>query len=121
MSEKPTQPGKRIDKPWGYEILWAETPHYVAKLLFVRAGASLSLQYHRHKEETMYLESGECWIETGDSEDSLVRVPFPVGHAHHIPPGRLHRITAVTDVRIFETSTPHLDDVVRLRDDYGRR
>jgi len=120
LSAKSTQPGKKIEKPWGYELIWAHTPVYVAKLLFVRAGESLSLQYHRVKEETMYLESGDLLLEAGDDEASLQPVPFPAGHVFHIPPGTLHRLTARTDCRIFEASTPHLDDVVRLKDRYGR-
>ena len=120
MSERQTQPGRRVDKPWGYEIIWAETPQYVAKLLFVRAGESLSLQYHRMKEETMFLESGELLLEAGEDEKSLRPVEFPAGNAFHIPPGTLHRLTAKSDCRIFEASTPHLSDVVRLKDKYGR-
>ena len=111
---------ERIEKPWGYEIIWAKTKDYVGKILFVKAGQSLSLQYHNIKEETMFLESGECKLESGDSEKNLKVTPFPTGSAFHIPPKLLHRITAVTDVRIFEVSTPHLSDVVRLKDLYGR-
>ena len=111
---------KRIEKPWGYELLWAHTNQYVGKVLFVKAGESLSLQYHKVKEETMFLESGEILLESGPDENNLKPVPFPVGTAFHIPPGTLHRITAKTDCRIFEVSTNHLDDVVRLKDRYGR-
>lgn len=120
MSAKQTQPGRRVEKPWGYELIWAETPAYVAKLLFIKAGESLSLQYHRVKEETMFLESGEVLLEAGDDEASVAPVSFPPGSVFHIPPGVLHRLTAKTDVRIFEASTPHLGDVVRLKDRYGR-
>lgn len=120
MSEKPTQSCKKTDKPWGYEILWAHTPDYVAKILFVKAGESLSLQYHRVKEETMYFESGSCLVQTGANEDSLDTHTFQPGDVFHIRPGTLHRLTAQTDCRIFEVSTPHLDDVVRLQDRYGR-
>jgi len=123
LSEKPTHTPEliRIEKPWGYELIWAKTHDYVAKILFVRASNSLSLQYHRVKEETLFLESGDCELETGDDESSLHPVAFVVGTAFHIPPGRLHRISAKTDCRIFEVSTPHLTDVVRLKDSYGRR
>lgn len=115
-----TREARRVDKPWGYELIWAHTKDYVAKLLFVRAGESLSLQYHQIKEETMFLESGDLLLEAGRDEKSLVEVPFPPGAVFHIPPGILHRLTARTDCRIFEASTPHLDDVVRLKDRYGR-
>ena len=120
LSENQTHLGRKVEKPWGYELIWAETDKYVAKLLFVKAGESLSLQYHRIKEETMYLESGDILLEAGDSEESLAPVEFKAGSVFHIPPGTLHRLTARTDCRIFEASTPHLDDVVRLQDKYGR-
>jgi len=120
LSEK-TSPIRKIDKPWGYELIWAQTPDYVAKLLFVRAGESLSLQYHEIKEETLFLESGDCNLMAGDSEETLHKIDFRPGTAFHIKPGLRHRIAGVTDCRIFEVSTPHLSDVVRLEDRYGRK
>ncbi len=116
-----TRAGEFVQKPWGHELIWAKTKDYVGKLLFIRAGEGLSLQYHREKEETMFLESGDCDLETGDDESSLRRIPWPVGTAFHIPPGVLHRLTAKTDCRIFEVSTPQLGDVVRVKDRYGRQ
>lgn len=112
---------KRIDKPWGYEILWAKTKDYVGKILFVKKGESLSLQYHNIKEETLYIETGECKIETGKDADHLEALHFGPGGVFHVFPKRLHRIVAVTDCRLFEVSTPHLEDVVRLQDRYGRQ
>ncbi|MBY0369657.1 cupin domain-containing protein [bacterium] len=109
-----------IPKPWGHEIIWAKTQDYVAKILYVRAGESLSLQYHQEKEETLYLESGDCRLEAGPHENALKEIPFTPGTAFHIPPGLRHRISARTDCRIFEVSTPQLQDVVRLQDRYGR-
>lgn len=109
-----------IPKPWGHEVLWAKTAQYVAKILVVRAGESLSLQYHQEKEETLFLESGECRLEAGPHENDLRVVDFTPGMAFHIPPGLRHRISAITDCRIFEVSTPQLHDVVRLQDRYGR-
>lgn len=121
LSEKlKTKKIERIDKPWGYELLWAKTQNYVGKILVIHAGQALSLQFHRQKEETMYLESGTCEIETGESRDNLTKLSFSPGEVFHIPPGRLHRIFAKTECRIFEVSTPHLDDVIRLEDNYGR-
>lgn len=120
MSEKWIHQGERTEKPWGYEILWAKTKDYVGKVLFVRAGESLSLQYHERKEETIFLEAGECLLECGNNEKELTTVKFHAGHVFHVPPGRIHRLQAVTDCRFFEVSTPHLDDVVRLKDRYGR-
>jgi mannose-6-phosphate isomerase-like protein (cupin superfamily) len=124
LSEKPTQKGEssitKVEKPWGYELIWASTHQYVANILFVRAGEGLSLQYHRIKEETLFLESGECLLEAGTDEENLQPVPFPPGCAFHVPPGCIHRLTAKSDCRIFEVSTPQLGDVVRLKDRYGR-
>ena len=111
---------EKIEKPWGYELVWANTDNYVAKILFVRAGESLSLQYHRIKEETLFLETGDCHLEAGTDPEKLSEVEFKQGMAFHIPPGCIHRISAKTDCRIFEVSTPHLSDVVRLKDRYGR-
>lgn len=120
MSENQIQQGKRIEKPWGYELLWAETKEYVGKLLFVRKDESLSLQYHRQKEETIYIESGELWLEFGTTEETLEHITLTAGDTFHIVPGLIHRFNAKTDCRIFEVSTPHLTDVVRLKDRYGR-
>ena len=121
MFEKQTQQSEFVPKPWGHEIIWAHTGEYVGKLLFIRAGESLSLQYHELKEETMFLESGEVQLEVGEDVRALQTVHFTPGTAYHIPPGLLHRLTAVTDCRIFEVSTPHLADVVRVQDRYGRK
>ena len=120
LSETLIYHGKRTEKPWGYELLWAHTKDYVAKLLFVKAGESLSLQYHKIKEETLFLESGHCHLQTGPDAENLQTIDFMPGDVFHIDPGRIHRMTAVSDCRIFEVSTPHLDDVVRLEDRYGR-
>jgi len=111
---------KKIDKPWGYELVWAETPHYVGKILVINPGESLSLQYHKIKEETLYLESGECLLEAGEDESQLKKINLVAGDVFHIPPGYRHRLSAVTKCRFFEVSTPHLTDVVRLQDKYGR-
>lgn len=104
-----------VDKPWGREIWWAVTDKYVGKILEVKRGHSLSLQYHREKLESMYFSKGEAELTVGD-ETRKVGEGFSVT----IPPGTLHRITAITDVTIFEISTPHLQDVVRVQDEYGR-
>lgn len=123
MSENPKTKGlsaiERIEKPWGYELVWAKTSQYVGKILFVKKGESLSLQYHREKEETLFLEAGDCQLEAGDGE-ALETLQWKQGTAFHIPPGYRHRITALSDCRIFEVSTPQLWDVVRLKDKYGR-
>ena len=111
----------RVDKPWGYELIWAVTDIYVGKVLFVKAGHSLSLQYHEQKDESWLIQSGRARIELGAvGADSLQDEEVGAGAAFHYVPGTVHRITAVEDTTILEVSTPHLDDVVRLTDRYGR-
>ncbi|MFQ5669914.1 MAG: cupin domain-containing protein [Acidobacteriota bacterium] len=112
---------RHVDKPWGHEEIWAETPSYVGKILVVRAGHRLSLQYHRVKEETIYVESGLVRCLSGEDGQELEETILRPGDVLHIPPGLRHRFEALKDARLFEVSTPHLDDVVRLADDFGRR
>jgi mannose-6-phosphate isomerase-like protein (cupin superfamily) len=109
-----------VDKPWGHEEIWAETTHYVGKVLVLKRGSRLSLQAHRVKEETLYVESGRVLCLVGANEDSLVKSILGPGGTVHIPAGMLHRFEALEDTRMFEVSTPHLDDVERLSDDFGR-
>jgi mannose-6-phosphate isomerase len=113
---------RRVDKPWGYEIWWARTERYVGKLLHVRKGESLSLQYHNVKDETILIQSGELLFETGPKEKAgeLEKKVLKPGDTFHITPGTLHRMTGIEDTDILEVSTPELDDVVRLEDRYGR-
>jgi mannose-6-phosphate isomerase-like protein (cupin superfamily) len=113
---------KRVDKPWGYELWWARTDRYVGKILHVSKGESLSLQYHKVKDETILLQSGRLLLETRPAQEQgeLRRVEMKPGDASHITPGTLHRMTALEDCDILEVSTPELDDVVRLEDRYGR-
>jgi mannose-6-phosphate isomerase-like protein (cupin superfamily) len=112
---------RRVDKPWGYELIWAVTDIYVGKVLFVKAGESLSLQYHEQKDESWLIQSGKAKIELGAvGEEALAEEVVGPGAAFHYTPGTMHRITAVDDTTILEVSTPHLDDVVRLADSYGR-
>lgn len=105
----------RVEKPWGYEIWWAVTEKYVGKMIHVNAGHSLSLQYHRVKHESMYLIQGEAEMVVGEQTRRI-----QAGDAIIIPPPTLHRLTAITDVDVVEVSTPELDDVVRVKDRYGR-
>jgi mannose-6-phosphate isomerase len=113
---------KRVEKPWGFELWWARTDRYVGKILHVRKGESLSLQYHRVKDETILVHSGRLLFETRPAgvEGELSRVELLPGDAYHITPGTLHRMTGLEDTEILEVSTPELDDVVRLEDRYGR-
>ncbi len=114
-----TQP-VRVDKPWGHELIWAHTGRYVGKILHVKAGHALSLQYHERKDETIHLLTGRMKFEAGPSVEALAEVPLETGGSYHVTPGTVHRMTAITDVDILEASTPELDDVVRLQDRYGR-
>jgi mannose-6-phosphate isomerase len=112
----------RIEKPWGHELLWAHADAYVGKVLFIRAGESLSLQFHREKDESWYVQSGRAKLELGDAGDPVLKTEvIGAGACFHFPPGTVHRLTAVEDTTIIEASTPHLDDVVRLDDRYGRK
>lgn len=110
---------RRVDKPWGHELVWAETDRYVAKILVIHRGHKLSRQYHEVKDETLLVESGEMDLEVGPA-DSIETVRMRPGDVFHVRPGTIHRMIAVEDVRVFEVSTPELDDVVRLEDAYGR-
>jgi mannose-6-phosphate isomerase len=112
---------ERVEKPWGWELIWANTEHYVGKLLFVRAGQSLSLQFHNRKDESWYFQEGRAEVEIGAPGDTLPssEVVAP-GAAFRLRPGTVHRVTALQDTLILEVSTPHLDDIVRLEDRYGR-
>lgn len=109
----------RIEKPWGYELIWARTPHYVGKVLHVKAGHKLSLQYHNQKDETMHVLSGELILRT-QIDGKLNARAFKQGESVHIPPTLIHQIEAVVDSDVLEASTDHLDDLVRLSDVYGR-
>jgi len=111
---------ERVEKPWGYELIWANTDRYVGKILHVEAGHALSLQYHERKDETIHLLRGEMRFWAGPSVEELEEVRLPEGASFHVTPGTVHRMEAVTDVDILEASTPDLDDVVRLEDRYGR-
>lgn len=111
---------RRVEKPWGFELIWAETEEYVGKLLHIRAGEALSLQYHEHKDETIHLLAGEMRFSAGASAEEMRDVDLCSGESFHVAPGTLHRMVAVTDCDVLEASTPHLGDVVRLEDRYGR-
>jgi mannose-6-phosphate isomerase-like protein (cupin superfamily) len=113
---------KRVEKPWGHELWWARTDRYVGKLLHVKRGESLSLQYHEVKDETILLHSGRLLFEMRGphEEGELRRLEMQPGDVVHVTPGTLHRMTALSDCDIIEVSTPEVEDVVRLEDRYGR-
>jgi mannose-6-phosphate isomerase len=112
---------RRVDKPWGYELIWALTDLYCGKLLVVRGGQALSMQFHREKDESWYVLEGRAEIEmAGAGEKSPSREVVTAGAAFRITPGTVHRVRAIEDTTILEVSTPQIDDVVRLEDAYGR-
>ena len=109
----------RVSKPWGHEIIWAHTELYVGKILHIKAGHALSVQYHNRKDETIYLLSGEL-IYRVDVDGALKDVQLKAGEAYRNTRNTVHQLEAVTDCDVLEASTPDLDDVVRLSDRYGR-
>jgi mannose-6-phosphate isomerase len=111
---------RRVDKPWGHELWFALTDRYAGKLLHVRAGQRLSIQYHQQKDETSYLLSGRLRLSQGPSADSLVTTELEADAAWRNQPGQVHTIEALEDAVVVEVSTPELQDVVRLADNYGR-
>jgi mannose-6-phosphate isomerase-like protein (cupin superfamily) len=112
---------RKVEKPWGHELIWAYTDAYVGKVLFVKAGHSLSLQFHREKDEAWLIQAGRVKLELGDVGATMLNEEIVgPGAAFHYTPGTVHRVTAIEDTTIVEVSTPQLDDVVRLEDAYGR-
>ena len=112
---------KRVDKPWGYELIYAANNLYVGKILFVKSGEALSLQYHEQKDETMFIQSGSVeFVTVEEGTGQHTTLVLKDGDAIHIPPGMRHRITALRDTTVLEVSSPYLDDIVRLEDRYGR-
>jgi mannose-6-phosphate isomerase len=112
---------RRVEKPWGWELIWAHAEDYAGKILFVRAGQSLSLQFHNEKDESWYVESGRAELELGDAGQAVLNTEvIATGACFRFRPGTVHRVTALEDTTILEVSTPQLDDVVRLEDAYGR-
>ena len=112
---------RKVEKPWGWELIWAHTDAYAGKLLFIRSGHSLSLQFHRVKDESWYVQAGRAEIHLGEAGNAVLatEVVGP-GACFRFPPGTVHRVKALEDTTIVEVSTPQLEDVVRLEDDYGR-
>lgn len=119
MSEAKLESSRRVEKPWGHEIIWAHTPKYVGKILHITAGQRLSRQYHRVKEETLRVLVGAMDLEVG-ADGARQTLRMNPGDTFHVVPGTIHRMIAVVDTDVLEVSTPELDDVVRLEDVYGR-
>ena len=110
-----------VEKPWGRETIWADCDRYAAKFMFIKKGHRMSLQYHEKKEETIYVLSGKLYIWFSEDEDN--KITLNEGAVYHVKPGQIHRFGAPKGniiTKLIEVSTPELDDVVRLKDDYKR-
>ena len=110
-----------MPKPWGHETIWAHTSHYVGKVLHIKAGHALSVQFHNQKDETIHLLSGEMIYRVKGADGELQDMRLKAGESFRNEPLTVHQMEAVTDCDVLEASTPHLDDVVRLSDRYGRQ
>ena len=112
---------KKINKPWGHEIIWSHCNKFVGKILYINKGHKLSRQYHEEKEETILVLSGKLSLEIGIPDEEFEKIILKKGESFHVTPGTVHRFCAEQeDVELAEVSTPELDDVVRLEDDYSR-
>jgi len=120
MTSEPGSSARRVDKPWGHELIWARTDAYVGKVLVIEAGKRLSLQRHEVKDETIYVAVGRLKLYLEDSAGILRTEELGPGEHRHVPTGRIHRYEAIERCELFEVSTPELDDVIRLEDDFGR-
>lgn len=109
----------RVEKPWGHELIWARTDRYVGKILHIEPGHVLSLQYHNKKDESIYVLTGEIVLRL-QRDDTLIERRMAQGDAFHIAPKVIHQFEAVAATDLLEASTPEIDDVVRLKDRYGR-
>ena len=112
---------RKTEKPWGHELLWAWGRYYAAKILHIEAGQRLSLQYHRVKEETLLLLRGRLRVELEGANGQMEMYEALSGETFHIPPGCKHRLAALETCQVLEVSTPELEDLVRLQDDFGRQ
>jgi mannose-6-phosphate isomerase-like protein (cupin superfamily) len=115
-----TDEARRVDKPWGHELIWAHTDRYVGKVLVIETGKRLSLQRHVVKDESIFVSSGRLRLYLEDDEGVVRELELGPGEHRHVATGRIHRYEAIERCELIEVSTPELDDVVRLEDDYGR-
>ncbi len=120
MSDGRGSSARRVDKPWGHELIWAHTDRYVGKVLVIEAGKRLSLQRHEIKDETIYVVAGRLRLFLEDGDGVVRTEELGPGEFRHVTTGRIHRYEAIERCELFEVSTPELDDVIRLEDDFGR-
>jgi mannose-6-phosphate isomerase len=111
---------RRVEKPWGHELVWAETERYAGKILVIETGRRLSLQYHERKLESIRVLSGRLRLHLEDAAGEMQILELGPGECRLVPVGRRHRFEAIERVELFEVSSPELDDVVRVSDDFGR-
>ncbi len=121
MTPEPVSASRRIDKPWGHELIWAHTDRYVGKILVIEAGRRLSLQRHEVKDESILVASGRLLLTLEDETGNVIVEELGPGDHRRVPTGRIHRYEALERCELIEVSTPELDDVVRLEDDFGRQ
>jgi mannose-6-phosphate isomerase len=115
-----SQEARTVPKPWGHELIWVQTPEYVGKILVIETGKRLSLQYHRRKDESVYVLSGRMRLHLEDDSGTIRTRDMGPGEFARVEVGRKHRYESIERVEVMEVSTPELDDVVRLEDDFGR-
>ena len=120
MTDAEARAGRRVDKPWGHELIWAHTDRYVGKILVIEAGRRLSLQRHIVKDESILVSAGRLQLTLEDADGTVVVEELGPGDHRRVPTGRIHRYEAIERCTLIEVSTPELDDVVRLEDDFGR-
>jgi mannose-6-phosphate isomerase len=120
MTGDPRETARRVEKPWGHELIWAHTDRYVGKILVIEAGKRLSLQRHLVKDESIFVAAGRLRLYLEDEAGEVRIEELVAGDHRHVPTGRIHRYEAIERTELMEVSTPELDDVVRLEDDFGR-
>jgi mannose-6-phosphate isomerase len=120
MTATDSDTGRIVKKPWGHELIWALTDKYVGKVLVIEAGRKLSLQRHVVKDESILVKSGRLRLHLEDDGGTVRQVELGPGDYRHVPTGRIHRFEAIDRCELIEVSTPELDDVVRIEDDFGR-
>jgi quercetin dioxygenase-like cupin family protein len=120
MTADPREAARRVEKPWGHELIWAHTDRYVGKILVIEAGKRLSLQRHLVKDESIFVAAGRLRLYLEDDSGEVRVEELVAGDHRHVPTGRIHRYEAIERTELMEVSTPELDDVVRLEDDFGR-
>jgi mannose-6-phosphate isomerase len=111
---------RTVAKPWGHELIWALTDHYCGKILVIETGKRLSLQRHERKDESIHVVAGRLLLYLEDDAGNVVTHELGPGQGAHIPTGRIHRYEAIERAELLEVSTPEIDDVVRIEDDFGR-